>query len=353
VRSPDPLTITGRGVVCAAGAGVEAFAAAPARPTTLSDLPPELRAGLPVGFGGRVGDDLVGDDPAQRAVRLGGLAVEEALREADLDPSQRRVGLVLASALAGTERAELAAADEAPTADALRALAPPALTRELCQPRGLLAGPALSVTCASGLYALEQAALDLALGRLDAVVALGLETLSRYVLAGFCALEALSTSADPDQPSPTDGIVLGEAACAVVLEGAGAARPLARIVGRGLGADATHVTSPAADGRGMTAAIQAALTDAGLPAAAVGRISLTAVGSPAYQAMYEAALAPRLPDWRQRAGSWEPAVGHLLAASTPAGLVDATLALARDPAPVLALTVGFGGLNGATLVVPA
>jgi len=353
VSSPESLTITGRGIVCAAGAGVTAFAQASEGATALRELPEALRAGLPVGFGGRVPASLIGDDPSQRAVRLGGLAIDEALAEAQLDPSRRRVGLILASALAGTERAELAAAEQAPTANTLRALTPPALTRELSQPRGLTPGPAISVTCASGLYAIEQAALDLALDRLDAVVVLGLETLSRYVLAGFCALEALSTSADPSRPSPTDGIVLGEAACAVVLEGPRASRPLARIVGRGLGADATHVTSPAADGRGMTAAIQSAFAEASLSPADVGRISLTAVGSAGYQEMYQAALAPTLPDWRERAVSWEPAVGHLLAASTPAALVDATLSLAQRPDPVLALTVGFGGLNGATLVVPA
>ena len=50
--------------------------------------------------------------------------------------------------------------------------------------------------------------------------------------------------------------------------------------------------------------------------------------------------------------SWEPAIGHVLAASGVVGIAHAALRLdERGPGgDVLALTVGFGGQNGATLV---
>ena len=45
-----------------------------------------------------------------------------------------------------------------------------------------------------------------------------------------------------------------------------------------------------------------------------------------------------------------PSVGHVLAASGVFGIAHAAMGLARHPGRVLALTVGFGGQNGATLI---
>jgi 3-oxoacyl-[acyl-carrier-protein] synthase II len=243
----------------------------------------------------------------------------------------------------------------------LRDLHPHALTADLAGRAGF-GGPlgTYTVTCASALYALEQACAELALERAPAMVCAGLETLSRTILAGFCALDALSKTAGPGAPSPADGIVLGEGVCAVLLEPLDAARARGArvrgvIAGRGLRSDGVHMTSPDAEGVGMRLAIEQALDEAGLAPAGVERITLTAPASPGYAAMYESALGAVFgAGWPARSTSWEPAVGHLLGASAAMGLAFATelLAGALGPAPdtVLALTVGFGGLNGATLV---
>ncbi len=354
----EHVVLTGAGLVSPAGAGFAALDAALAEGRTcLGPLPPEVAGGLPLDFGGRVPAALEPPTPGERALAFARPALDEALAQAgpSLDPA--RTGLVLGSGLGTMERTEAAlAAGALGDAATLAALHPHALTAALWGERGL-GGPrrTFAVTCVSGLLALEQALCDLELGRADAVLVLGLETLSRTIQAGFCALEALSRTAGPELPSPTDGIVLGEAACALVLEREGAARargarPLARLLGHALRADAVHLTSPALEGEGMRAAIGAAL--GGRAAESVAWVTLTAPGSPAYRELYARALAPAFgPDWRARATSWEDATGHLLGASGPVGIAHAARLLgARGGAAALVLTVGFGGLNGATLV---
>jgi len=280
--------ISGCGLVSAAGIGVAALAEDRAR-------------GLRM--------------PVSDAFEAAELAIAEALDQAAL-PGGARVGLALGTALGGLECGE----PYRPPSD---------LTTRLAR-QFSLSGPVTtySVTCASSLYALEQACFDLESGRADAMLCGGIDTVSRFMAAGFASLGAQ--------------IRLGEAACFVVLQRA-AARPLARVLGRGLRSDGTHLTSPDSSGKGMLAAIaQATPSFEGLAA-----ISVTARDAPAYQALYERVLAKCD---AARVTSWEPEIGHVLAASGMLGLVHATLLLPELDGDLLALTVGFGGQNGAMRV---
>jgi len=359
----EPLAVTGVGVVSAAGVGAAAFAAAARDGSSrLGPLPDAVAAGLPVALGGRVPDDVL-PGAAPRALELARLAVAEAL--ADAGAVDLPSGLALGTGLGGTEpfEAAVAAGDvlarPGATPAELRALGPAAVTGALAAELGLAAGaaPTFCATCASALFAIEQAAADLALGRCEAAVAVGLDTLSRTILAGFCALDALSRTAEAAGPPPTDGIVLGEGAAALVLERPAAARARgadaqALVAGRGVSADAVHVTSPDPEGRGMARAVTEALAMGGVRGPDVDVVTLTAPASPLYMDMYARALPDLLgAEWRARSATWEDAVGHLLGASTAAGVVDACGRIASGARRVLSLTVGFGGLNGAVLVV--
>ncbi len=345
------VVVTGAGLVSPAGAGLGALRAAlQAGRVCLAPLPSHVARDLPLGFGGRVPPEVDPPDPRQRAVALGRLAIAEALGTAP--PPLDRTSLALGSGLGTMERTERALSEGVPSA--LAPLHPHALTCALAEAAGL-GGPrrTFAVTCVSGLFALEQALLDLRLARAEATVVVGLETLSRTIQAGFCALEALSRTAGPDHPSPTDGIVLGEGACALLLEDeeqarSRGARALAHLLGQGIRADAVHLTSPATAGVGMRAAIAEALGDRA--PADVARAAPPAPASPAYRELYDNALRPLLgADWERRAATWEGTTGHLLGASGPLGVAHLASLLAPGELG-LALTVGFGGLNGATLV---
>lgn len=303
----------------------------------MAELPPEVARGLPHTLGGRVPGLAAGPE---RGASLAAEVIEAAL-EGTAPARRAQIPLLVGTGLGPQE----------PREAGLNASAQ-AFTEALAEGAGLDAARSLtySVTCVSGLCALERARSQITAGAPAALV-LGVETLSRTIQGGFCALEALSASASPSDPSPQDGIVLGEAACALLLEPAEAGE--AALLGQGLVADATHATSPDRSGRGMREAIELALAEAGLEVGDLGWIALTAAGSPVYAATYAGALDSLWEgeDWRERVVNWEGSVGHLLAASGPVGLLY-ELERARET-PGLALTVGFGGLNGASVIGPA
>ncbi len=397
-----PLAIVGVGLVSPSGFGVEALLQALLeRRCCLSVLPSAVRPGAidrsePADIGGRVA--LAACSGFHRASSLAIAAASEALEQAKV-----RAGRISLSV--GTALGESGALEREVEAE-LGPLKDPAVSLVSCDSsvdafvgeiRGKLQSTVpgatwlspgvFSVTCVSGLCALEQAAADLAFDRSDHAVVGGVDVLSRFMHSGFKALGALSPSGRI-RPFDVhhDGILIGEAAAFLVLEPVRRARARDRnvlgcIVSQRLVSDACHLTSPDPEGRGMARAISGAMSDAGLNHGELGGVTFTAVGSAVYDRMLSRALiealgkntAERLP-----VSSWESATGHLLAATGALGYVHGVMALCRgfldplwgfqerDPecrlryvidrpeplaAPsVLALTVGFGGQNGAAVI---
>ncbi|MDX1493991.1 MAG: beta-ketoacyl-[acyl-carrier-protein] synthase family protein, partial [Longimicrobiales bacterium] len=131
-------------------------------------------------------------------------------------------------------------------------------------------GPRLTIctACSSSTGALGIASDLLWSGAADLVLAGGADVLTPRVFAGFHALGVLN----PDRCAPFSqpfGTTLGEGAGFLVLERAEHAHArgasiLASLSGYGLSADGYHETSPDPGGRGVSRAIRAALSDAGL-----------------------------------------------------------------------------------------
>jgi len=141
-----------------------------------------------------------------------------------------------------------------------------------------------STACSSSAIAIGEALLALRHGRADVAIAGGAEAL--LTLGTIAAWEALRTLAIPDPADPATacrpfaadrtGLVLAEGAGFVLLEEeeharARGAKIHARLRGYGTSTDATHMTKP--DALGQTAAMQAALDDAGLRAAQIGYVN--------------------------------------------------------------------------------
>lgn len=323
---------------------------------------------------------------------LRGAVVDARLSDADCS---LRVGLTLGSALGTVEDAESALALSSDLSPAERGLTEvwriDADLRDglVGTERGVLNALALqdptlfSVTCVSGLCALEQAAADIAFKRVDVAVIGAFDTLSRSMVGGFTALSALSTSGETTPGSAQlDGIVIGEAASFFVLEPVADAlargvAPQACILSQRLVSDAYHLTTPDTSGEGMARAIRQAVADAGLAAVDVGAVLVTALGSPLYDKMLTAAIQEGLGSAAATVpvSSWEPAIGHVLAATGTVGVAYGAEVIrcgevpAMYPPPsshrlqfvvgepralrspvVLVLVVGFGGQNGAILL---
>lgn len=129
--------------------------------------------------------------------------------------------------------------------------------------------------CATGSNSIGDAYRSIQANEADVMVAGGTESaITPLGVAGFAALNALSTSKDPARASiPFDkernGFVLGEGAGIVVLESYEhainrGANILAEVVGYGATCDAYHITSPAPGGEGAARAMTFAINEAGI-----------------------------------------------------------------------------------------
>ncbi|MBD65734.1 MAG: beta-ketoacyl-[acyl-carrier-protein] synthase II [Halobacteriovoraceae bacterium] len=135
---------------------------------------------------------------------------------------------------------------------------------------------ATSSACASASHAIGAAAMEIMLGRQDAIVTGGSEAvISGLTMTGFGNMKALSkwndrpTEASRPFDKDRNGFVMGEGAGIIVLEDlekakARGANIIAEVVGFGATADAYHITSPEPDGAGTVPCMQQALEHAGI-----------------------------------------------------------------------------------------
>lgn len=138
--------------------------------------------------------------------------------------------------------------------------------------------------CASGTNSIGDAFRAIQYDDADIMIAGGCEScICPTGVAGFTALTALSTSADPKRASipfdrARDGFVLGEGAGVVVLEElehakARGAKIYAEVAGYGATGDAYHITSPAEDGSGAAKAMTLAMEEGGIEPSQVDYIN--------------------------------------------------------------------------------
>jgi 3-oxoacyl-[acyl-carrier-protein] synthase II len=110
---------------------------------------------------------------------------------------------------------------------------------------------------------------------------------------------------------------------------------LAEVVGIGVTGDAHHMTSPAPDGEGAVRAMQMALDDAGLPAAAVDYINAHGTSTELNDASETAAIKRVFGDhaYRLMVSSTKSMVGHLLGAAAAVEAIFCALAIRDEVVP--------------------
>lgn len=335
------VALTGTGIVCAVGRSVAEAWPRIARgergigPVTLFDVTGQ-RAAIAAEVKGLVPRTVRSGAPWSRSDTMAHDAAREALTEAGVDPTQRRVGLIVGGTTGGmfeTEQLlarmhadasqrvpnpEMLAHPLSATADRLNsALGPFARARTICS------------ACSSGANAFALGAAWLRLGVVDAVLVGGTDGLCRLTYTGFNALGAV----DPNPARPFDkhrrGLTLGEGAGFAVLERTddAAARGAAwevELVGAGITSEAHHITNPSEDGTLAARAITRALQAAGLERSAVGYVNAHGTATPLNDAMESRALRHALGEDVSRiyVSSTKGVMGHTLGA---AGAIEAIL----------------------------
>lgn len=187
-----------------------------------------------------------------------------------------------------------------------------------------IGGPnlAVSTACSSGNVALGHAADLVRHGRLDMVLAGGVDTMAKITAAGFNALRNVSVEAIRPFDKDRSGVILGEGAAVFCLESLERARrrgatPLARVMGYGMSTDAFHMTAPDATGRGPALAMSRALAHAGLAPAQIGYINAHGTGTRHNDEMESRAIRKVFGEYAERVpvSSTKSMHGHALGAT--------------------------------------
>lgn len=194
--------------------------------------------------------------------------------------------------------------------------------------------------CAAGNYAIGHAYELIRQGKVDLMIAGGVELFSRITLTGFCRMHAVA----PDLCQPFDknrrGIILGEGAGIVILESleralSRKARIYAEILGWGLSCDSFHVTSPDPSGQGMIAAMEQAMKNAGVKPGDIDYINAHGTGTQVNDKIETAAIrklfkhhADHLP-----VSSIKSMIGHTMGAASAIEAVTCALVVSRNVVP--------------------
>lgn len=192
-----------------------------------------------------------------------------------------------------------------------------------------ITGPAwtISTACSSSAKALASGARLLRAGIVDAVIAGGADSLCRFTIDGFSALDSVSAARCNPFSRNRNGINIGEGAALFLMTREPG--PV-RLAGWGETADAHHISAPEPTGTGAIAAITQALARAGVDAGEVDYINLHGTATPQNDAMESRAVHALMPGGVP-VSSTKPLTGHTLGA---AGAIEAGLcwlSLARNP----------------------
>lgn len=228
-----------------------------------------------------------------------------------------RIGVVIGTSTSGIAEAELSLAEFQHTGHlshgyhyAQQELGSPA--RFLAAHLGL-SGPTsvVSTACSSSAKALASAARWLEAGLVDAVLTGGADTLCRFTIAGFAALDSVSDARCNPMSRNRRGINLGEAATLFIMTRDGG--PV-RLAGWGETSDAHHMSAPEPSGRGAAEAMTRALARAQVAPAAVDYVNLHGTATPQNDAMESRAVAQVL-GLEVPVSSTKPLTAHTLGAA--------------------------------------
>lgn len=272
------VVVTGLGLVCAVGDGVEScWSSAVNGITGIRDVTSVNTDGCYAHKGAEVlikSADLSPED-YDRASLLCIKAAGEALADAgyNVAESPDRIGVIIGNCVGGAASIDKYYTDEIKGSGGQRGdilkMPASAIANNVARHFGLNGATANIVNaCAAGTISLSYASDLIRAGKADAFAAGGSDSFSSLAFSGFHALHALDENACAPL-NHNSGITLGEGAGILILESyehakARGAKIYCEVLGSGVSSDAYHITAPRPDGQGQMLATTRAVKNSGL-----------------------------------------------------------------------------------------
>ena len=359
------VVVTGMGMLTPVGVDMEsswrALVAGKSgvRPITSFDA-----SDYPVRFGGHVPEFDIGEylNPKESRrmdgfIQFGMVAGVQAMRDSGLevtDENRHRIGVAAGSGIGGIVTIETchSVINERGPGRVSPFFVPSCIINMIAGHLSILyglQGPNIAITtaCTTGTHNIGFGARLIAAGDADAMLVGGAEkSTAPTTMAGFAAMKALSRRNEaPEQASrpwdrDRDGFVLSDGAAVMVLEEyeqarARGARIYCELVGFGMSADASHMTSPAENGEGAVRSMENALRDAGLPASDIDYINAHGTSTPLGDLAETMAIRTVMGAAADTVAvsSTKSMIGHALGAAGAVEAVITALALRDQVAP--------------------
>ena len=183
---------------------------------------------------------------------------------------------------------------------------------------------ATATACTTSAHSIGDSFRIIQYGDADVMIAGGSEAaITPMGVGGFAAMRALSTRNDaPEKASrpwdrDRDGFVIGEGAGILILEEleharARGAKPVAELVGYGMGGDAFHITQPAPEHEGGFRVMKNAVHDAKIQPKQVGYVNAHGTSTPIGDTLEAHAIRNFFGDYQIAVSSTKSMTGHLL-----------------------------------------
>ena len=242
----------------------------------------------------------------------------------DADYFRGRTGVLTATTKDNIELLEMAERDNRPieSSDSICRLLDARLTELGLEPAAPIRN--INAACASATTAIIMAAAAIRRGDFDTFIIYSADIVSEFVFSGFSALKAMTETQSMPFDINRSGLMLGEAAGFVVLKSESqmkreSLRSLAKVDGWAISSDATHITAPDREARGLIAAMGEAVAMAGLTACDISAISAHGTGTVFNDAMEAVAIENVFGKSPPPVFSIKGAIGHTLGVS---GLIE-------------------------------
>lgn len=198
----------------------------------------------------------------------------------------------------------------------------------------------ISNACISGVSALIVAKRQIESGRYKRVIVAGGDILSHFITSGFLSFRSVSAQRCRPYDIQRDGLSLGEACGAVLLETQGNANDII-LSGGAVSNDANHISGPSRTGDGLALAISQAMEEAGVTPGDISFINAHGTATVYNDEMESKAIhlagLSTVP-----VNSLKPYFGHTLGAS---GIIETIFCMEQLKTGILYGTLGFETLG--------
>lgn len=198
----------------------------------------------------------------------------------------------------------------------------------------------VSNACVSGILAVSVAKRMIQADMYDNVFIVAGDEVSKFVLSGFNAFQAMSDSPCKPYSINRTGVTLGEAAAAVLVS-SDKENAKIKIIGDGSINDANHISGPSRTGEGLYRSIQSALAEAQIDSSQIDYISAHGTATPFNDEM-EAIALNRLGMENVSVNSFKGFYGHTLGAS---GLLETVIGIQSVLKSKLFVSLGFDSIG--------